>query len=149
MKFFTDEKYQANTAASEYESHFLSIVGDLPLDLKRIQKDMILDEFLVADAISLHDSRFQSKAFKGNDLFLTFGAELDAGYKIFQACYRNAIIIRDLKDFFFFDNEEEPESDIMCHEVFKLEARFSHSLLFASGDVFEVSFDNFELTEVQ
>ena len=145
MRFFTDEKYQNGSAFTEYESYCKSIWPQVPIGLRQISKDMLPSEFDSDMVYGLHDARiikFECDE-QANEIFIYFSIfdEEDNEYRL-KGTYKDAKCILQPSVTFIGDDRD---CDIMCHEVIYEKKRFSHTILFASGEELIIEFSTFEL----
>jgi len=147
--FFTDEKYQNDTAWIEYEKYIRSIWKDLPYDLRMIHEGMLPEElFDKAKSVSLHDARITNYYFdkKLSVLSVVLNTDYEGNLRKAFFEYYGAKIIQDVSPNRKGLGLDDYHSDIMCHELTKDEEdNFQHAIIFCSGEEFILRFSCFKM----
>jgi len=148
MKYFTDEKFESNTAHSEYEEYCRAIWDKLPEELRMINGGMLPKEMMLGSSIiELHDATITDFQFNGSDLVVHLNADNMGALRKVKLKYENAELVEKPKSEVLGGQPDHPDSDVMCHEIELLSnCRYLHSLLFASNEELIVDFFNLSVS---
>lgn len=147
MRFFTDEKFQNNTAHAEYEKYCRDHWDKLPHAFRVIQFEQIPEEILgEIDKISLHDSRITDFSESGDEVTLNLNADHRGGLRVVTIQYSGVTKIKKPGISNLGDDIENPDSDLMCHEVFIDGNLFQHTILFASNEILDITFKDIQIS---
>jgi len=143
MKYFTDEKYGNNTAHKDYEDYCRSIWTELPEELRSISEGMLPEDmFEGLESIGLHDSRIIHFSEENGYLEIQLNTDNRGGLRKVWLKYSSPRITNLPSSSVLGEQPEHYHSDIMCHEIEKTDdARYSHSILFSSGDELTLDFE--------
>ncbi len=142
MHYFTDEN---DTGHSDYEQYCRSIWAELSPALKMIQGGMLPDDIFDVETVYwFHDGRILSYE-EGEDIVLKIGFEHENDWKKINLVYKKAEITKLVNEQRLTNTPEEPNNDIMCHELIKINSGYTHSFLFASGEELQISFLDLEI----
>ena len=142
MKFFTNEKFAKNTSHSEYEAYCREKWRLIPDELKIINKGMLPEEMLLGlESICLHDARIISVKNKDNSIIFELNTDNSGElHKVFLEYCESKIIVKPNENV-LGSKPEDPDSDIMCHEIgIESNGEYTHTVLFASEDELQINF---------
>jgi len=146
MIFFTDEKLQNNTAHAEYEKYCKDNWNQFPDALKIIQYGQLPEAMLNGlDKISLHDSRITEFKQLGDILTIKLDADHLENLSKVNLKYIGVMHLEKPTENVLGTDIENPNSDVMCHEIMLNDNHFQHSFLFASNEQLTITFTEVEL----
>lgn len=148
MKYFTNEKYENNTAWLDYEAYCKSIWKDLPNDLKLINEGMLPESMMnIKKSIGLHDGKITNFIFNkvSSKLNISVNTDNQGALRQTELEYITAKVLQDVSSDRKGKNIDDPDSDIVCHEIMHNNGVYIHMLLFASGEELIIEFQDFRM----
>jgi hypothetical protein len=146
MFFFTDEKFQNNTSYIEYEKYCRDNWEQFPQALKSIQFGQVSEELLRdIDKIKLHDAKIISFNQDKDTVTIKLNTDYFGELKVIELNYIGVTNLYKPNRNVLGEDIENPDSDLMCHEVFIGKKSFQHSMLFSNEEQLKISFKEIEL----
>ena len=149
MRFFTDENFEDGTAYKKYERYCRANWQYFPKELKVIQFGQLPEEMLSnLDKINLHDSRVLDFNQHRDTITIKLKVIFFDTSKVVIFRYFN-VKNSDIPDINLLGGDiENPNSDLMRHEVHIDKNFFTHTILFASGKFLKIHFHKMEISEL-
>ena len=142
MKFFTDQKYDSGVALSEYETYCRANWDLIPIELKIISEGMLPEDMLLGiEQVSLHDARILTTKTDDSSVTLELITDHEGGLRKVWLEYRESKMLKKPSSAVLDSKKDDSDNDIMCHEIgLELNGRYTHALLFASGEELQIQF---------